>query len=104
MMPLTPSPTTASKRPAPAGLPSNLMDDFVPVSPAFPREDEGEDAGWGEMSREEAKQGEDSDDDEEEYEGRTSGGLVDLDAVAREEADVSPHLWAFALRTLWILS
>ncbi|KAF2824477.1 hypothetical protein CC86DRAFT_371800 [Ophiobolus disseminans] len=84
MMPLTPSPAT-SKRPAPAGLPSNLMDEFVPVSPAFPTKEEEEDAGWGEMSREEV---DGSDSDEEEYEGRTSGGLVDLDAVAREEADV----------------
>jgi hypothetical protein len=87
MMPLTPPPTSSSsKRPAPAGLPSNLMDDFVPVSPAFAREEDEEDAGWGEMSREEARQEES--DEEEEYEGRTSGGLVDLDAVAREEADV----------------
>lgn len=85
MMPLTPSPTSASKRPAPAGLPSNLMDDFVPVSPAFPSKEEEEDAGWGEMSREEVNR---SDSDEEEHEGRASGGLVDLDAVAREEADV----------------
>lgn len=85
MMPLTPPPTSSAKRPAPAGLPSNLMDDFVPVSPAFPTKEEEEDAGWGEMSREEV---EESESDEEEYEGRTSGGLVDLDAVAREEADV----------------
>jgi hypothetical protein len=42
--------------------------------------------GWGEMSKEEAREEESS--DEEEYEGRASGGLVDLDAVAREEADV----------------
>jgi hypothetical protein len=62
------------------------MDDFVPVSPAMPRE-EDEDAGWGEMSREEART-DDEEEEEEEYEGRTSGGLVDLDAVAREEADV----------------
>ena len=88
MMPLTPPPTSSSKRPAPAGLPSNLMDDFVSVSPAFPKEEEDEDAGWGEMSREEARKADDSDSDEEEYDGRTSGGLVDLDAVAREEADV----------------
>ncbi|KAH7070977.1 hypothetical protein FB567DRAFT_481542 [Paraphoma chrysanthemicola] len=84
MMPLTPPPTTSATRPAPAGLPSNLMDDFVPVSPALPRDDEDEDAGWGEMSREEAR-GESSDEDDDE--GRR-GGLVDLDAVAREEADV----------------
>jgi hypothetical protein len=86
MMPMTPPPTSASKRPAPAGLPSNLMDDFVPVSPAFVREQDEEDAGWGEMSREEARH-EDSDDEDEE-EDRAGGALVDLDAVAREEADV----------------
>lgn len=83
MMPLTPSPTSSSKRPAPAGLPSNLMDDFVPVSPGFVRDEEEEDAGWGEMSREEARGGESSDDEE-----RDGGGGLDLDAVAREEADV----------------
>lgn len=87
MMPLTPPPTvSAGKRPAPVGLPSNLMDDFVPVSPRFSQEENDEDAGWGEMSKEEAK-GEHSS-DEEEYQGRLSGGMVDLDAVAREEADV----------------
>jgi hypothetical protein len=85
MMPLTPPPpsTSTSKRPAPAGLPSNLMDDFVPVSPAFvPAEEEG----WGEMRRAESR--DDDEEEDEEYEGRSSGGLVDLDAVAREEADV----------------
>jgi hypothetical protein len=62
------------------------MDDFVPVSPqSFSREDE--DAGWGEMSREEARRADDS--DEEEDSGRVSSeGLVDLDAVAREEMGV----------------
>ncbi|EAT79997.2 hypothetical protein SNOG_12699 [Parastagonospora nodorum SN15] len=71
------------RRPAPAGLPSNLMDDFVPVSPAYVPEVE---EGWG---RDEVKEESDDDDEEEEeYEGRSSGGLVDLDAVAREEADV----------------
>ncbi|KAF1939959.1 hypothetical protein EJ02DRAFT_456409 [Clathrospora elynae] len=86
MMPLTPSPiSSASKRPAPAGLPSNLMDDFVPGSPTFAREEEDVDAGWGSMSREEAR----ADNDEgDEAEGRKSGGFIDLDAVAREEADV----------------
>ncbi|KAH7382492.1 hypothetical protein DE146DRAFT_728194 [Phaeosphaeria sp. MPI-PUGE-AT-0046c] len=87
MMPMTPPPTSSSsKRPAPAGMPSNLMDDFVPVSPAFVRDEEEEDAGWGEMSREEARQGDASSDDDEEDEGM--GGRLDLDAVAREEADV----------------
>jgi hypothetical protein len=90
MMPLTPPPTSSTgKRPVPAGLPSNIMDDFVPVSPAFARDEEDINAGWGEVSREEARRGDSSDDEEEEeVEGRNSGGLIDLDAVAREEADV----------------
>jgi hypothetical protein len=91
MMPLTPPPTSSTgKRPVPAGLPSNIMDDFVPVSPAFAREEEDINAGWGEVSREEARRenNSNSDDDEEEVEGRKSGGMIDLDAVAREEADV----------------
>lgn len=83
MMPLTPPPTSSSKRPAPAGLPSNLMDDFVPISPGFVRDEEEEDAGWGEMSREEAR----DEEDESDGDGNGGGGL-DLDAVAREEADV----------------
>jgi hypothetical protein len=88
MMPLSPPPKSSDRSPMiPTGLPQNLMDDFVPVSPAF--RDEDEDAGWGEMSREdirEAKAGkgkveEDSDDEDNE-------GLIDLDAVAREEMGV----------------
>ena len=84
-MPLTPT-AASSSRAAPVGLPQTLMDDFVPVSPQpFSREDE--DAGWGEMSREEATRADDS--DEEEEAGRLSSeGLVDLDAVAREEMGV----------------
>jgi hypothetical protein len=72
------------------------MDDFVPVSPGFVQEDEDEeDAGWGSVSREEARQGRESsgddDDDDEEDEGMKENGkgvFIDLDAVAREEADV----------------
>jgi len=67
------------------------MDDFVPVSPAFVREEEDEDAGWGSMSREEARQGDtSSDEDEEDRRGseERGTGMIDLDAVAREEADV----------------
>jgi hypothetical protein len=64
------------------------MDDFVPVSPAFPKDDEDEDAGWGSMSREEARGDESSSDEDEDGEGRGHEGLIDLDAVAREEADV----------------
>jgi hypothetical protein len=88
MMPLSPPPTSSDRNPMiPTGLPQNLMDDFVPVSPAF-RDEEEEDAGWGEMSREdirEAKRGKqvEEDSDEEDKEG-----LIDLDAVAREEMGV----------------
>lgn len=66
------------------------MDDFVPVSPAFPKEEEDEDAGWGSMSREEARQGDESSDDDNEgvKDGKGKRGMIDLDAVAREEADV----------------
>ncbi|CAN9115581.1 unnamed protein product [Alternaria alternata] len=89
MMPLSPSPPSSSRpRPAPAGLPSNLMDDFVPVSSTFPKDDEDEDAGWGSMSREEAHEHDSSNDEDESSELRGNGGLIDLDAVAREEADV----------------
>lgn len=66
------------------------MDDFVPVSPGFIKDDEEEDAGWGEMSREEAR-GEDSDSDGEDGgdgKGKRRSGVVDLDEVAREEAGV----------------
>jgi hypothetical protein len=67
-------------------MPQNLMDDFVPVSPSFPREEEEEDAGWGEVSREEARREESDDEDDDEEHGRE--GLIDLDAVAREEQGV----------------
>lgn len=94
MLPITPPPAASSStepRPMPVGLPQNLMDDYVPVSTSpFMREQEEEDAGWGEMSREEAKKDDDSDDDYAEgVDGRRSGeGMVDLDAVAREEMGV----------------
>ncbi|PSN68903.1 hypothetical protein BS50DRAFT_549359 [Corynespora cassiicola Philippines] len=87
MMPLTPPPASSSQQHAyPAGMPQSLMDDFVPVSPAFNRTEEEEDAGWGEMSKEEARNDEDSE-DEGEIVGRREG-MVDLDAVAREEMGV----------------
>jgi hypothetical protein len=86
MMPLTPT-TASSSRAVPIGLPQTLMDDFVPVSPQpFSREDE--DAGWGEMSREEARRADSSDEDEEGAGRSSREGLVDLDAVAREEMGV----------------
>lgn len=68
------------------------MDDYVPVSPGFAKDDdEDEDAGWGSMSREEARQERESSSDEEDGgAGKESGKgvFIDLDAVAREEADV----------------
>ncbi|KAF2684569.1 hypothetical protein K458DRAFT_431482 [Lentithecium fluviatile CBS 122367] len=94
LMPLTP-PATTSTRPAPIGLPQTLMDDFIPVSPPpFTREEEEEDAGWGEVSREEAQRRGGAGESEDEEEGggdgyrRSTEGLVDLDAVAREEMGV----------------
>jgi len=86
LMPLTPPPTTSSKRLAPAGLPANLMDDFVPVSAGYVRDDDDEDAGWGEVRRDEVGDGFEDGDDSGEEGGR--GGLIDLDEVAREEAGV----------------
>jgi hypothetical protein len=128
MMPLTSPPASSPTHPRymPAGLPQNLMDDFVPVaSPGFAAEQGAEeDAGWGEirgdewgglnktgdeggirigkneveMPRSEAEAGWGSasmnrDAEEEEVEegkkGRTSTeGMIDLDAVAREEMGV----------------
>jgi hypothetical protein len=85
MMPLTPSPTSQTPRHLP-GMPQNLMDDFVSVSPSFQRDDD-EDAGWGEMSKEEANKDEDSDSDEDEEDARRRE-MIDLDLVAREEMGV----------------
>lgn len=63
------------------GLPQHLMDDYVPVSPALQHEEE--DAGWGEMSREEARAKDDDDEDDEERE-RIRRGFVELDVVNEE--------------------
>ncbi|KAF2999777.1 hypothetical protein E8E13_005540 [Curvularia kusanoi] len=88
MMPLTPPPPSSAthKRTVPAGLPSHLMDeDYVPVSPGLPvGGEEDEEAGWADLRRKESNvsKGDSSDDEE----GTT--GLVDLDAVAREEMGV----------------
>jgi len=85
MMPLTPTPAdSARERPAPVGLPSNLMDDFVPVIPAFQRVGEDEDAGWGEMGKEELR----DDHSDEEGGDSNSGAFIDFNAVARDEVDV----------------
>lgn len=88
MMPLTPPHTTSRQsRQVPTGLPSNLMDDYVPTSPSFPVSDEDEDAGWGDLRRKGSNTvKEDSSDEDEEKEG--TGTLVELDAVTREEMGV----------------
>lgn len=99
MMPLTPPPMSST---APSGLPQTLLDyDFVPVSatsPSFPNAEEAEDAGWGEVRREEVGKGKErgmegdrgfgDEGDSSEEEGRIAEGMIDLDAVAREEMGV----------------
>ncbi|KAL1594372.1 hypothetical protein SLS60_010132 [Paraconiothyrium brasiliense] len=82
LLPLSPPPTS-DRRPTPLGLPQNLMDDYVPISPPMAHDREEEDAGWGEVSKEEAK-GDVSEDEESGY----TGAMVDLDEVAREEMGV----------------
>jgi hypothetical protein len=84
MMPLTPPPSTSQhRRQVPAGLPMNIMDDYVPPSPGLPVQDGEEDAGWADLRRKESNVERDDSDDEDE-----EGKLVDLDAVAREEMGV----------------
>ncbi|OSS43216.1 hypothetical protein B5807_12131 [Epicoccum nigrum] len=88
MMPLTPSPSTPhQRRQVPAGLPSHLMDEsYVPSSPGLPLEDEGvEEDGWADLRRRESER---SDKGGEEGDREEERGLVDLDAVAREEMGV----------------
>ncbi|KAF2877375.1 hypothetical protein BDV95DRAFT_559068 [Massariosphaeria phaeospora] len=96
MLPAAPS--TPHPRPVLPGMPQTLMDDYVPVSPSFANAaEDDENAGWGEMSREEATRADDGggadvddeEDDEEAEAGRRSAeGLLDLDEVAREEMGV----------------
>ncbi|KAF2726725.1 hypothetical protein EJ04DRAFT_506800 [Polyplosphaeria fusca] len=87
LMPLTPPSTSSGAPRAIPGMPQHLMDDFVPVSPAYAREDGDEDdAGWGEMSREEARGGESDGEEDGEAERRVE--MIDLDEVAREEMGV----------------
>jgi len=62
------------------------MDEYIPPSPSLPVEDEEEEAGWAELRRKESKRDEGSDSEDDEDEGER--GLVDLDAVAREEMGV----------------
>lgn len=61
------------------------MDDYVPVSPPLHNQEvEEEDAGWGEVRREEVRDSDSEDEDE----GGVGRGMVDLDEVAREEMGV----------------
>ncbi|KAJ4985913.1 EAP30/Vps36 family protein [Stagonosporopsis vannaccii] len=85
MMPLTPPPSAPQARHPPAGLPSHLMDEYIPPSPSLPVEDE-EEAGWAELRRRESTREEERSDSEDGEEGDRA--LVDLDAVAREEMGV----------------
>lgn len=85
MMPLTPPPNAPQARHPPAGLPSHLMDEYIPPSPSLPVEEE-EEAGWAELRRKKSEREEGSDSEDDEDEGER--GLVDLDAVAREEMGV----------------
>lgn len=91
MMPLTPPPpSTHPNRQVPVGLPTHLMDEnYVPSSPGLPlgNGDEEEEAGWGDLRRKESNVSKDDDSDEE-GNGEERTGLVDLDAVAREEIGV----------------
>ncbi|KZM21056.1 uncharacterized protein EKO05_0011114 [Ascochyta rabiei] len=87
MMPLTPPPASSQhQRQVPVGLPSHLMDEYVPASPSFPASDEEEDAGWGDLRRKESNRAREESDDEGDEEDKAA--LVDLDAVAREEMGV----------------
>lgn len=84
-MPLTPPPVSENiRRVTPLGLPQNLMDDYVPVSPAYvpEREEDELNAGWGEVSREEARRADDSEDESDGEGGKVA--MVDLDAIAQE--------------------
>ena len=83
LMPLTSPEPHQSQHLHLEGLPQNLMDEYVPVSPGL-RHEEEEDAGWGEGrdDREEESEGEDDD-----GEGRIGRGFVELD-VGREERGI----------------
>lgn len=84
LMPLTPPPAEpAARRAPPAGMPQNLMDDFVPVAVPVVGEEE-EDAGWGEVRRSDAVGEFGGEDEEEDVEDDRREEMVDLDEVARE--------------------
>lgn len=96
MMPLSPpphsSPTSEGgyRRQVPAGLPSHLMDEtYIPASPGLPlADDEDEEDGWADLRRRESERSGKGDEGDSDEEGEDRGGLVDLDAVAREEMGV----------------
>ncbi|KAF2271488.1 uncharacterized protein EI97DRAFT_387767 [Westerdykella ornata] len=99
LLPFSPPSPRSPDAPPPAGLPHTLVEyDFVPVSasPTFAGAgNEEEDAGWGEVSREEARRSAEDqrrddakDEGEDDEEGGKARGMIDLDAVAREEMGV----------------
>lgn len=61
-----------------------MDESYVPASPALPAEDDEEEAGWADLRRKESNvsRGGSSDDED------GKAGLLDLDAVAREEMGV----------------
>lgn len=75
----------------PTGMPHTLTEyDYVMASPALPQEEkeELEHSGWVDMSKGKGRQEEEEDEDSEEESLTRREGLIDLDAVAREEMGV----------------
>lgn len=75
----------------PAGMPHTLTEyDYVTASPALPPEEreELEHSGWVDMSKGKGRQEVEQDDDSEDESLTRREGLIDLDAVAREEMGV----------------
>lgn len=82
LMPLTP-PASEVRRPTPLGLPANLMDEYVPASPPVIERQDEEDAGWGEVDRDEL-QNRDKEESNDEDNGGRKVDMIDLDAIAGE--------------------
>ncbi|KAF2196034.1 hypothetical protein GQ43DRAFT_445479 [Delitschia confertaspora ATCC 74209] len=93
LMPLTP-PEQPTRPFHIEGLPQHLMDDYVPASPGLPDENEVEEAGWGELRKQESRQTQESDDDYDDENqdagpgGRRRRAFVELDEVGREEMGI----------------
>lgn len=62
---------------------------YIPASPGLPlADDEDEEDGWADLRRRESERSGKGDEGDSDEEGGDRGGLVDLDAVAREEMGV----------------